>query len=72
MINDLVETRKGVIDSNVSDEWIWPKTDQGAWYGPMLNWHDGHKDDYFRYVKNYDVVITAGANCGLYTRVYAS
>ena len=75
---ELVEFRKGTIDPGVSDEWIWPKTDQGAWEGPLMNWlSDGNKYSqcydtrFFQHVKHYNTVITAGANCGLYTRVYA-
>lgn len=69
---NLVEVRTEVLEPNIGDKWIWPITDTGAWDGPILNWHAAHGTDYFTSVKNYDVVITAGANCGLHTRVYAS
>ena len=71
-MDDLVEIRTELLDPAVSDKWVWPKKDHGAWYGPVLNWHQAHKEDFFRHIKKYDVVVTAGGNCGLHTRVFAN
>jgi FkbM family methyltransferase len=51
--------------------WVWTKEDTGAWDGPVQDWHTSHKHKYFKHVKNFDVVITAGANHGLHARFYA-
>jgi FkbM family methyltransferase len=52
-------------------KWIWPKEDRGGWDGPTGDWNQAHHKEYFRFVKKYDVVVTAGANCGLHARGYA-
>lgn len=71
-IESLIEERTYQIDPNVSDKWIWPKEDKGAWKGPIINWERNHSQDYFKHVKQYNVVVTAGANCGLHARVFAN
>lgn len=53
------------------DKWIWIKQDTGAWEGPANDWKQNHRFRYFEYVKDFKVVITAGANQGMYTRFYA-
>jgi FkbM family methyltransferase len=53
------------------DRWIWIKQDHGAWDGPAQDWKTQHKVKYFEKVKNFDVVVTAGANQGMYVRFYA-
>lgn len=68
---ELVEVRNNKLNYDTGP-WIWPKTDQGAWDGPIINWNDGHSVSYFEHLKGYKVVVTAGANCGLHTRYYAS
>lgn len=65
-----VEMRKKTIDERVSDHWLWPVHDAGAWDGPIEDWKS-HKEKYFTHVKKFDTVVTAGANCGLYARVYS-
>lgn len=51
--------------------WMWPSSDHGAWSGPIDDWTTSHSEKYFKYLRNHDVVITAGANCGLHTRFFA-
>jgi len=53
------------------DIWFWVKTDNGAWTGPHQDWERSHRHKYFKKVKKFDVVITAGANLGMYTRFLA-
>ena len=51
--------------------WYWPSSDHGAWTGPSDDWAQEHSVKYFKYLKGLDVVVTAGANCGLHTRFFA-
>lgn len=51
--------------------WFWIKEDKGAWSGPANDWAHNHSKKYFRHVKNFRTVVTAGANQGMYTRFYA-
>jgi len=53
------------------DKWIWIKQDTGAWGGPAQDWKTQHRVKYFEKVKKFDVVVTAGANQGMYVRFYA-
>lgn len=49
--------------------WLWPKADNGGWDGPKKDWEAWHSHKYFEYVKNYNVCIQAGGNCGMYPRL---
>lgn len=51
--------------------WYWIIADDGAWAGPKSEWESSHYIKYFEHVKNFDIVVTAGANCGMYTRMYS-
>ena len=53
------------------DKWIWIKTDDGAWDGPNRDWRSSHMTKYFQYLTKNRVVITAGANQGMYVRFFA-
>jgi FkbM family methyltransferase len=70
---DKVEIRD--IDILGETDWIWPKSDKGCFGnekdGPMRDWVDSHQYKYFEHVKKFDLVVTAGAACGMYTRFYA-
>ena len=66
---DKVFTRYEIID-NESD-WMWPKEDDGAWDGPTKDWEESHKEKYMKYLRQKNVVVTAGANCGLHTRFFS-
>lgn len=68
---DVEGTRNTEIHLDGEDKWTWIKADQGAWDGPHRDWQQNHSKLYFKYVKNYDVVITAGGNQGMYVRFYA-
>lgn len=52
--------------------WVWIASDNGAWDGPRDDWKTSHSQKFFKYIKNNDLVVTAGGNCGLYTRLYAN
>lgn len=69
----LVEHRN--IDVDGVNQWMWPKSDTGAFGsakdGPMRDWLEGHKSKYFTNVRQFDTIVTAGANCGMYTRFYS-
>lgn len=52
-------------------DWYWPISDQGAWDGPRDDWEQEHSVKYLKYLKKQDVVVTAGACCGMYVRFYA-
>lgn len=71
-IHDLVETRQWANGFGDREHYLWPKCDQGAWFGPRYDWDRGMGQDIFKRVKQYNTVVTAGANCGLHTRAYAS
>ncbi len=60
------------------DGWMWIKgdgginTDGGAWVGPRDDWVDSHSKKFFTHVKNFDLVIQAGGNLGMYPRFLAN
>lgn len=49
--------------------WLWPQDDHGAWTGPKDDWEQSHKDKILKYVNNFDIVVQAGGNCGMYPRL---
>lgn len=61
-----------VINQNVCGvtDWLWVKEDTSSWPSSLF-WEVGHYDKYLRYLKKRDLVVTAGANCGLHARMYA-
>jgi FkbM family methyltransferase len=63
------------IDIDGESDWWWIINDMGCFGdktdGPMRDWLDGHKDKFFKYLKNTDVVVTGGTSCGMYARFYA-
>ena len=48
--------------------WVWPKDDTGAWDGPKSDWGP-LKQGILDHVTNFEVVIQAGGNCGMYPRL---
>lgn len=68
-----IEIRKHETDG--IEEWTWIKSDTGGFgtdtNGPRNDWLTSHKEKYFKYIKKYDTIVTAGACCGMYTRFYA-
>lgn len=71
--NDLIEVRN--IDIQGESNWTWVKSDRGAFGsasdGPMRDWIQSHSTKYFEHVKNFNTVVTAGGNCGMYVRFYS-
>lgn len=62
--------RNDIIDNET--DWFWIKNDTGAWDGPKQDWETSHREKYYKYLKKADVVVTAGGNQGLYTRLYSN
>lgn len=71
-LKELLESRKRELEPNISDDWVWVKTDTGAWEGPFTDWSKSHRQKYFESVSNFDTVVTAGGNCGAYVRAYGN
>lgn len=69
MFENKIIIRKDVIDGET--DWYWIECDYGAWDGPKEDWIKSHKEKYLEHVKQRKVVITAGGNQGLYTRLYS-
>lgn len=69
---DLIEFRTKKLDGVEDENWLWPKSDKGAYAGPFSDWNTSHKDKYFKNVKEKRLIITAGANMGIHVRAYAS
>ena len=70
-LTDLIEFRTRKLEEVPDDRWLWPKQDKGAWEGPFTDWNNSHRHKYFKNVRDFQLVVTAGANMGLYTRYYA-
>jgi FkbM family methyltransferase len=76
---DLIEIRERDIENTKGtpkflegeDKWFWIKQDHGAWDGPASDWHSSHETKFFKHLKKKHVVVTAGANQGMYVRFYA-
>lgn len=55
------------------DELLWVTSDKGAFGnerdGPLFDWIQDHKD-FMSHVNNFDTVVQAGGNCGMYPRFY--
>lgn len=66
---ELTEKREKEIDGVL--EWIWIKSDKGAFEGPANDWEGHHREKYRKYIKNFGTVICAGGNCGMYPRLFA-
>ena len=67
------ESRVMQLKGILGDVWVWYKKDQGAWYIPITDWNDHHHAKYYKYLPKdrRNVVVTAGANQGLYVRGYS-
>ena len=70
LFDDKVRVRSDIIDG--IGNWMWPKTDSGAWDGPSAEWVRTHRDGYLQFCKKFEVVIQAGGNCGLYPMLLAN
>jgi len=70
-VASLVEMREQELEPGLGDQWMWPHGEQGAWKGPFSDWKNSHRHKYFEDLKGSDLIITAGANMGVYVRAYA-
>jgi len=68
--NDNTMIRPDVIEGET--DWVWNKEDSGAWDGPKMDWETSHREKYLKYIHEPKVVVTAGANQGLYSRLYSN
>jgi len=73
IMNNLISTRKCGVEG--VDELWWVTADRGAFgsmtNGPLGDWISDHKH-FMSDVKNFDTVIQAGGNCGMYARFYSN
>lgn len=69
MYENLIEMRTKDIEGISS--WHWIKGETGAWVGPHHDWTRSHKEKFFKYLRNRDVVVCAGGNQGMYPRLFA-
>jgi len=70
-VSTLVEIRQKELEPGLGDQWMWPIGERGAWNGPFTDWQTSHRHKYFDALKGTDLIITAGANMGVYVRAYA-
>ena len=49
-------------------EWVWPKEDQGLWYGPSLEWPPT-KEMILKHCTSFSTAVQAGGACGMYPRL---
>lgn len=68
-LESLTRKREEAVDGY--GPWVWPSTDNGAWDGPKTDWETSHKFKFMQYLKDTRGIITAGANCGMYARIYS-
>lgn len=54
------------------NNWFWLKECESAWWGPRHEWESGHSFMIDKWVRGKKLIVTAGANCGMYTRFYAN
>lgn len=67
------EDRRAQLKGINGDQWVWYYKDMGAWTIPINDWNNAHHAQYFKYLPSdkRQVVVTAGANQGLYVRGYS-
>lgn len=72
-IEDQLEERvfNPLPEKETNDLWVWPIIDKGSWDGPKQDWENSHKQVYFRHIREWNCVVTAGANMGLHVRPYS-
>jgi FkbM family methyltransferase len=64
--SELVSIRNNSVEEISS--WLWVTEDNGAFDGPKSDWGP-LKQGILDHVKNFDVVVQAGGNCGMYPRL---
>jgi len=69
------ETSMRRVDEEGVEELLWVTSDRGAFGskkdGPLYDWISC-KEHFMSQVKDFDTVIQAGGNCGMYARFYAN
>lgn len=71
--NSIYQDNTFIREDEIAGEapWIWTRGDSGAWDGPKSDWENSHQNKYFKHVKKYDCVVTAGGNHGIHARFYS-
>jgi len=69
--DELYEVRTQPLEGSSNSLWSWAKKDTGAWQGPVNDWNTSHFAKYVEPIETKGVVVTAGGNMGLHTRVYS-
>jgi FkbM family methyltransferase len=67
--DNLLEIRKAIIN-NKEYEFHWPIQDEGVYSGPLMNL-PSHLELWTKYIKKYDVCLSAGAACGMYPKIFS-
>lgn len=67
--SSLVSVREVSVDGVPS--WNWIAQDYGAFDGPKQDWEESHKAIYEKHVTDWDTVIQAGGNCGMYPTLFS-
>jgi FkbM family methyltransferase len=49
-------------------EWVWPKEDQGLWYGPSMEWA-AIKEMILNHCGTFNTAVQAGGACGMYPKL---
>lgn len=68
MFQELCYVRQQEVDGVTN--WLWAKDERGLWEGPHEEWPI-HRDLWYSYVKEFDVVIQAGGAFGMYPRLHS-
>jgi FkbM family methyltransferase len=66
---ELLKTRNKLTSVESIQDWVWINEDNGAWDGPKADWESSHYGKILKYVKNFNTVIQAGGNQGMYPRL---
>jgi FkbM family methyltransferase len=49
-------------------EWVWPKEDEGLWYGPSMEWIPT-KEAILTHCSTFNTAVQAGGACGMYPKL---
>jgi len=49
-------------------EWVWPKEDEGLWYGPSMEWA-AIKEMILNHCGTFNTAVQAGGACGMYPKL---
>lgn len=67
--SELIRINKKNGQIETMQNWMLVAADTGAWDGIRYDWENAHAENLAKYVKNFDTVIQAGGNMGIYPRL---